>query len=95
MSQDNDYIKAIKKYLIKYFAFYYNSAYRVYKDAKYGVKQWPQKLELSHTKAIQELDNKQDKIYYRIDIYSNSISLKPVKYLINEVNKDVSDRKMF
>ena len=37
--QNNNYIKVIKEYLIKYFAFYYNSAYKVYKDAKYGVKQ--------------------------------------------------------
>ena len=38
MAQNNNHIKATKKYLIKYFAFYYNSAYRVHKDAKYGVK---------------------------------------------------------
>ena len=36
MSQDNNYIKAIREYLIKHFAFYYNSTYRVYKNAKYG-----------------------------------------------------------
>ena len=36
--QDNDYVKATREYLIKYFAFYYNSAYTVYKDAKYGIK---------------------------------------------------------
>ena len=35
--KDNDWVKAIKEYLIKHFAFYYNSACRVYKDAKYGV----------------------------------------------------------
>ena len=38
MSQNNDQVKAIKECLIKHFAFYYNSAYRVYKGAKYGVK---------------------------------------------------------
>ena len=37
MLRDNNYIKATKKYLIKYFAFYYNSACKVYKDAKYSV----------------------------------------------------------
>ena len=37
MAQSNNYIKAIKNYLIKYFAFYYNSVCKVYKDAKYGV----------------------------------------------------------
>ena len=38
MAQNNNYIKVTKKYLIKYFAFCYNSIYRVYKDAKYGVE---------------------------------------------------------
>ena len=38
MAWNNNYIKAIKKYLIRYFAFYYNSAYRVHKDAKYSTK---------------------------------------------------------
>ena len=37
ISRDNDYIKAIREYLIKHFAFYYNSAYKVYKNAKYGI----------------------------------------------------------
>ena len=35
--RDNDYIKAIKEYSIKHFAFYYNSACKVHKDAKQGV----------------------------------------------------------
>ena len=41
MAQNNNYIKAIKKCLIRHFAFCYNSAYKVYKDAKYGIKWWP------------------------------------------------------
>ena len=36
--RDDDWVKVIKKCLIKYFAFYYNSMYRVYKDAKYGIE---------------------------------------------------------
>ena len=39
MAQNNNYIKAIKEYLIKYFTFYYNSAYKVYKDTKYNIEQ--------------------------------------------------------
>ena len=35
--RDNNYIKATRECLIKYFTFYYNSAYKVYKDTKYGV----------------------------------------------------------
>ena len=36
MLRDDDWVKAIKEYLIKHFAFYYNSACRVYEDAKYS-----------------------------------------------------------
>ena len=36
--QDYSQVKVIRKYLIKHFAFYYNSAYKVYKDAKYNIK---------------------------------------------------------
>ena len=95
MAQNNDYIKAIREYLIKYFAFYYNSTYKVYKDAKYGIGQWPQELKLSHAKATQELDNKQNRIYYGMDMYGNSISLKPVIYLIEEVDEDISNKEIF
>ena len=85
----------MKEYLIRHFTFYYNSAYKVYKDAKYSIGQWPQKLKLSHAKATQELDDKQDRIYYGIDIYGNTISLKPVMYSIKEVNKDVNNKEIF
>ena len=95
MAQNNNYVKATKEYLIRHFAFCYNSAYRVYKDAKYSIGWWPQELELSHAKAIQELDDKQDRIYYGIDIYGNFISLKPVIHLIKKVDKDISDKKIF
>ena len=37
MLRNNDQVKAIREYLIKYFAFYYNSACRVYEDTKYSV----------------------------------------------------------
>ena len=94
MALNNNYIKVIKKYLIKYFVFCYNSTYKVYKDAKYGTKQQLQKLKLSHAKATQELDDEQNRIYYGIDIYGNTISLKPVMHLIKEVNKDISDKEI-
>ena len=38
--RDNNRVKAIKKCLIKYFAFCYNSVYRVYKDTKYSTGWW-------------------------------------------------------
>ena len=94
MAWNNNYIKAIREYLIRHFTFYYNSACKVHEDAKYGIGQWPQELELSHAKAIQELDDEQDRIYYGIDMYSNTISLKPVIYLIEEVNEDISDKEI-
>ena len=34
--RDNNQDKATREYLIKYFAFYYNNIYKVYKDAKYN-----------------------------------------------------------
>ena len=49
---NNDYVKVTKEYLIRHFAFCYNSACRVYENAKYGVGWWPQELELSYAKAI-------------------------------------------
>ena len=51
MAWNNDYIKTIKEYLIRHFAFCYNSAYKVHKDTKYGTGWWPQELKLSHAKA--------------------------------------------
>ena len=50
---------------------------------------------MNHTKAIRELDDKQDKIHYKTDIYGNSTSLKPVIHLIKEVNKTASNNKTF
>ena len=93
--KDDDWVKVIKEYLIKYFAFYYNSACRVYKDTKYGAGWWLQELEINHAKAIRELDDEQDRIYYRINIYGSFASLELVIYLIKEVDETVSDNKIF
>ena len=38
MLRDDDQVKVIKECLIKHFAFYYNSACKVHKDAKYSTK---------------------------------------------------------
>ena len=66
----------------------------MHEDAKYSIGWWPQEPESSHAKATQELDDEQDRIYYRIDMHSNTISLKPVIYLIKEVDEDISNKKM-
>ena len=50
---------------------------------------------MNYAKAIRELDNKQDRIYYRIDIYSSFASLKPVIYLIKEGDKVASNNETF
>jgi hypothetical protein len=34
--ENNNQIKGIREYLIKHFAFYYNSVYTVYKNTKYS-----------------------------------------------------------
>ena len=66
----------------------------MHKDTKYNIGWWPQEPKLSHAKATQELDNEQDRIHYRIDMYSNTMSPEPVMYLIEEVNKDVSNKEI-
>ena len=52
-------------------------------------------MELNYTKAIRELDDEQDRIYYKTDIYGSSASLKLVIYLIKEVDETASDNKTF
>ena len=49
---------------------------------------------MNHAKAIRELNNKQDRIHYGINIYGSSISPEPVIHLIKEVDKTVSDNKI-
>ena len=50
---------------------------------------------MNHAKAIKELDNKQDRIHYGINIHNSSISVKLVIHLIKKVNKITSDNKTF
>ena len=35
--RDNNWVKAIREYLIRHFTFYYNSVYKIYKDTKYSI----------------------------------------------------------
>ena len=53
-------LRRTKEYLVKHFAFYYNNACQIYKDAKYSVSYWPQELELKGLKGTIELDKEQD-----------------------------------
>ena len=94
MAWNNNYIKVIREYSIRHFAFCYNSTCKVYKDAKYGTRQWPQEPKSSHAKATQELDDEQDRIYYEMDMYGSTISPEPVMHSIKEVNEDVSNKEI-
>ena len=49
-------LRGTKEYLINYFAFYYNNACQIYRDAKYSVSYWPQKPKLKQLRGIKELD---------------------------------------
>ena len=48
--------KGIRGYIVKYFAFYYNNRYYIYKEAKYRVSYWPQELRPKLFKGIKEVD---------------------------------------
>ena len=36
--KNNNQVKVIRECLIKYFTFYYNSVYKIYKDTKYSIE---------------------------------------------------------
>ena len=36
--------KGTQEYIVKYFAFCYNNACQIYKEAKYGASYWPKEL---------------------------------------------------
>jgi hypothetical protein len=57
MLKNNNQIKGMRKCLIKYFAFYYNSACTVYKNTKYGAGWWLKEPTLHYISATQELDD--------------------------------------
>ena len=50
---------------------------------------------MNHTKALKELDNKQDRIYYGIHMYGSSIGLELVIHLIKENDEIVNNNKTF
>ena len=54
--------KGIRGYTVKYFTFYYNNQYYIYKEAKYKVSYWPQKLRPKLFKGIEEVD-----LLYKLD----------------------------
>ena len=48
--------KGTKEYTVKYFTFYYNNAYQIYKEAKYGASYWPKEPKLNIFKGTEDKD---------------------------------------
>jgi hypothetical protein len=67
----------------------------VHKDTKYSTGWWLQELKLNHVSIIQELNNKQNRLWYSEDIYSipkfYNLVIHPVKSNDEEVlsNKNI------
>ncbi len=54
--ESKEEFKGIWEYIVKYFAFYYNNACQIYKEAKYGISYWPREPKLDIFKGIEEED---------------------------------------
>ena len=50
--------KGTQEYKLKYFAFYYDNSYLIYKETKYGASYWPQELSLEQFRGIKEKEDK-------------------------------------
>ena len=83
----------MRKCIIKYFTFYYNSTCIVYKDTKYSTSWWLKKPTLNYASAIQELNNKQNRLYYREDMYSIPKFYNPVMHPVKSNKKEVLSNK--
>ena len=68
VQRDNNMLRGTKECLIKSFAFYYNHAYRIYKDAKYGVSYQLQELAPIEYRGTNELVR-------RLDIKDNKFNI--------------------
>ena len=68
--------KGMKGYIVKYFAFCYNNAYQIHKEAKYSASYWLQELSLETFKGTQDKDE-QDRLIYRKDIHGNDVIKNP------------------
>ena len=95
MLKDYNQVKATREYIIQYFAFCYNSIYIVYKDTKYSTGWWLEEPILNQAKAMQELEDEQDRIYYKIDIHGNTIIQELVIHLVKDDEEVSSDEEIF
>ena len=48
--------KGTQEYIVKYFAFCYNSMCQIHKEAKYSISYWLKELKLDIFKGIEEKD---------------------------------------
>jgi hypothetical protein len=68
----------------------------VYKNTKYSTGWWLEEPILYYTSAIQELNNKQDRLYYKEDIYSIPKFYNPVIYPVKSNKEEVlSSKRIF
>ncbi len=68
---EKEEFKGTWEYKLKYFAFYYNNSYPIYKETKYGVSYWLQELSLEQFRGTKEKENEQDRLWYGTNIYKN------------------------
>ena len=48
--------KGTQEYIVKYFAFYYNSVYQIYKEVKYNISYWLKEPKLDIFKGTEDKD---------------------------------------
>ena len=54
--EDREEFKGTWEYIVKHFAFYYNNAYQIYKEAKYGASYWLKEPKLDMFKGTEDKD---------------------------------------
>ena len=54
--EEKEEFKGTQEYIVKYFAFYYNNIYQVYKEAKYSINYQPKELKLDIFRGIKKED---------------------------------------
>ena len=54
--ESKEEFKGIKEYTVKHFAFYYNNACQIYKEAKYSISYWLKEPKLNMFKGTEEKD---------------------------------------
>ena len=69
--------KGTQECKLRHFAFCYNNNCLIHKETKYGVSYQPQESSLEQFRGTKKED-KQDRLWYRTDIYRNNLIGNPV-----------------